>query len=186
MNPPKSTPIFSELLFKIRTYEKENQLTEMRRNQHMGGTSTKVHTKRHLIANESNPPSNNFSTVLDAQTREQLEERIRQLETELREKTSAQNISLPRNDRAGQKPSQRTKGSTTASSVPAVPTANPTRVEKFCYNCGEDSHMLPQCTNQANAVLVQKKLCERHQTRQNQHPLGQQQTNLQPNLSLNR
>lgn len=184
--PHKNTPTFSELLFKIRAYEKESQLKEMRRKQHIGGNSTKVHTQTLLTTDESEPSSDNVSTVIDAHTKEQLKERIRQLEAELQKNASAQNAHLPRNDRAGRTSPPKPKGSTTAPSVPTVSTENHTKVVKFCYNCGEDSHMLPQCTNPTNAVLVQKKLCERHQTRQNQRPLGHQQTHPQSNLSLNR
>ena len=187
---PKSTLNFSELLFRIRTYEKESQLKEIRRKRHMGGSSTKVHTKTHLTAAEPPPPapSSNAPRVSDvhATIREQLEERIRQLEAELRKNAPAPNDPPPRNERAGRRFPQRNKISTPAPTVPTVPAENPARVGKFCYNCGEDSHMLPQCTNPTNAVLVQKKLCERHQTRQNQRPLSPPQTSPQPNLPLNR
>lgn len=36
-NPTKGVPTFSESLFRIRAYEKESQLKEMRRQQHKGG-----------------------------------------------------------------------------------------------------------------------------------------------------
>lgn len=45
---PKRNIPFSELLFRIRTYEKESQLKEMRRKRHLGESSTKVLTKAHL------------------------------------------------------------------------------------------------------------------------------------------
>uniref|UniRef100_A0A3Q2DJ08 CCHC-type domain-containing protein n=1 Tax=Cyprinodon variegatus TaxID=28743 RepID=A0A3Q2DJ08_CYPVA len=116
---PKRNIPFSELLFRIRTYEKESQLKEM----------------------------------------EQLEERVRQLEAELQKNTPAQNDSSLRHERTGRRFPQRAKSSTLAPPVSAVPAENLIRTGKFCYNCGEDSHMLPQCTNPTNAVLVQKKLC---------------------------
>lgn len=183
---PKSTLTFSQLLFKIRTFEKESQLKEMRKRRHMGGVPTKVHTKTHIATQESGPSCHNVSPVLDAHNREQLEERIRQLEAELRKNACAQNDHPPRNDRPVRKFPYRAKGNPSAPSVPVVRTENLTKVGNFCYNCGDDSHMLPQCTNPTDAVLVQKKLCERHQARLNQRPLNQQQTNLQPDLSLNR
>lgn len=187
-DPPKSTLNFSELLFRNRTYEKESQLKEMRRKRHMGGSSTKVHTKTHLTSAEPAPPSNNVPIVSDvhATTREQLEERIRQLEAELRKNTPAPTDPPPRNERTGQRFPHKTKSSTPAPSDPTVPAENLTKVGKFCYNCGEDSHMLLQCTNPINAVLVQKKLCERHHARQNQRPLSPPRTSPQPNLPLNR
>lgn len=183
---PTSTLTFSELLFKIRTYEKESQLKEMRRKRHMGSVPTKVHTKTHLANDESEPPRCHSQMVLDAHSREKLEERIKQLEAELQKKACVQNDQPPRNDRPVRKPPQRARGSTTAQSVPCAFTENITKVGNFCYNCGEDSHMLPQCSNPTNAVLVQKKLCERHQARQNQRPLNSQQSNLRSDLSLNR
>uniref|UniRef100_A0A3Q2QU49 CCHC-type domain-containing protein n=1 Tax=Fundulus heteroclitus TaxID=8078 RepID=A0A3Q2QU49_FUNHE len=101
---------------------------------------------------------------------------VRQLKAELQENTPAQNAASVRNERAGWRFPQRTKSSTLAPPVSTVPVETLTRTGKFCYNCGEDSHMLPQCTNPTNAVLVQKKLCERHQSRLNQckmHPNAQ-------------
>lgn len=184
----RRTLSFSELLFRIRTYEKESQLKEMRRKRHMGGNSTKVHTKTHLTTAEPAPPSNNVPIVSDVHStiREQLEERIRQLEAELRKNTPAPTDPPPRNEKAGRRFLQRAKSSTPAPPVPTAPAETLTKVGKFCYNCGDDFHMLPQCTNPTNAVLVQKKLCERHQTRQNPRPLSSPQTSPQPNLPLNR
>ena len=184
-DPSQSTPTFSELLFKIRNYEKESQLKEIRKKRHTAGSTTKVHTKTHLTTDESEPPSNKVLAVCDANTREQLEERIRLLEAELKQSVTTQNANPPRYDRAGRKFSPKAKGSNTAPPLQAVPTENLIKAGRFCYNCGEESHMMPQCTNQTNAVLVQKKLCERHQTRQTQRPLSYQQTSPQPNLSLN-
>ncbi len=88
-NPFKSTPTFSELPLKIRTYEKESQLKEVRRKQHMGVISTKVHTKTLVTMGESEVTSSNVSKVPDVAIREQLEERIRQLEAELRKNSSS-------------------------------------------------------------------------------------------------
>ena len=134
-DPSQNSPTFSELLFKIRNYEKESQLKEMRKQGHTTGSSTKVHTKIHLTTNESEPSSNKVQAVCDAHTREQLEERIRLLEAELKKSVPTQN--LPRYDGAGRKFSPKAKGSTTAPPLQAVPTENLTRAGRFCYNCGE-------------------------------------------------
>uniref|UniRef100_A0A667YFX9 CCHC-type domain-containing protein n=1 Tax=Myripristis murdjan TaxID=586833 RepID=A0A667YFX9_9TELE len=179
-NPFRSTPTFSELLLKIRTHEKESQLKEVRRKRHMGVTPTKVHTKTLVTMGESEVTSSNVSKVPDAVIREQLEERIRQLEAELRKNTSPQTTQRPRYVKDGQRPSNSPKTSNITSPSPLLPTEQRTKIRKFCYNCGEDSHMLQQCTNPPNAVLVQRKLCERHNSRQ-----GQQQVAPQSNLPLN-
>uniref|UniRef100_A0A096M0B2 Paraneoplastic antigen Ma-like C-terminal domain-containing protein n=1 Tax=Poecilia formosa TaxID=48698 RepID=A0A096M0B2_POEFO len=50
---PHTILTFSELLFKIRTYEKESHLKEMRRKRHMGASSTKVHTRTHFTSDAS-------------------------------------------------------------------------------------------------------------------------------------
>uniref|UniRef100_A0A3P8TIP5 CCHC-type domain-containing protein n=1 Tax=Amphiprion percula TaxID=161767 RepID=A0A3P8TIP5_AMPPE len=163
-NPFRSTPTFSELLLKVRTHEKESQLKEVRRKRHLGVTATKVHTKTLVTMGESEVTSSNVSKVPDVATREQLEERIRQLEAELKKNSSSQTPQRARYVKDGQKPSEQR-----------------TKIRKFCYNCGEESHMLPQCTNPPNAVLVQRKLCERHNSRQ-----GQQQIASQSDLHLNR
>ncbi|KAM3833971.1 paraneoplastic antigen Ma3 homolog [Diretmus argenteus] len=187
-DPMKSTPSFSELLFNIRTYEKENQLKENRRKRHMGGNSARVHSKTLLTTEEPEPSSHSAPSHFDAHAREQLEERIRQLEAELWKNAPARNTVPFRNDKGGWRPAQKTKSSSADPPIPALPTGNQTKDRQkfgtFCYNCGEDSHMMPQCNNQTNAVLVQKKLCERHHARQSERALGRQQSG-QPNLSLN-
>lgn len=162
-NPSKMTPTFSELLLKIRTYEKESQLKEVRRKKHMGVASTKVHTKALVTIDEPQAACSNVSNIPDAATREQLEERIRQLEAELKK-----SMQRPRNFKDGQKFSSRSRNTNTTSPDPELPAEQQTKFRRFCYKCGEDSHILPQCTNQANAVLVQRKLCERHNSRTDQ------------------
>lgn len=182
-NPEKGVPTFSESLFRIRAYEKESQLKEMRRQRHMGGNLTKVHTKAHLSQSEPECSSSVFIRQ-DAHSREQLEEQVRQLEAELQRNKPAQNNPVCRSEREGRK---FPKGNTTTPVASVIPTESLRKVGKFCYNCGEDSHMLPQCTNLTNAVLVQKKLCERHGHRNKQNPgsMGPKQNNPEQNLSLN-
>uniref|UniRef100_A0A672FZ10 CCHC-type domain-containing protein n=1 Tax=Salarias fasciatus TaxID=181472 RepID=A0A672FZ10_SALFA len=165
----------------------------MRRKRHTGGVSTKVHTKTHLATDEHEHPQCRNQRVLDAHDRELLEERIKQLEAELRKKTCVQNDPHPKNDRPVRKlphtlqkqqkfiilPSSKVffsvkmvKGNTPAPQTSVSPAEKVTKIGNFCYNCGDDSHMLPQCPNPTNAALVQKKLCERHQARQNQRLNG--------------
>ncbi|KAK2841795.1 hypothetical protein Q5P01_011995 [Channa striata] len=172
-NPFKDIFTFSKLLFKIRSFERESQLKEIRKKRHMGGSSTRVHTKT-LLAGDEPEFSNHVSSELDSHNREQLEERIRQLETEIRKKAPAQIAHLLGNERAGHKPSL------------ATPKDTRMKTGRFCYNCGQDSHMLPQCTNQTNATLVQKKLCERHRSREGSQQVDKQKTGPSSNLSLNR
>lgn len=175
---------FSELLFNIRAYEKESQLKEMRRKRHLGNVAAKVHSKTHVTTDEPEHALCHNHTVSDASSRKQLEERIRQLEAELQKKM-VQHDQPFRSDRPAQKLSYRVKGSKlTQRPGPDVPAENVSKVGNFCYNCGEDSHMLPQCNNPTNAALVQKKLCERHQARENQRSLNTSQTTL-PGLPLN-
>lgn len=166
-----SIPTFSQLLLKIRTHEKEWQLKEVRKKRYMGVASTKVHTKT-LTMREFDT-----SEVSEAATREQLEKRIRQLEDELRISTSAEDAKQSRHVKDGQRSSNKPK-STNVTSL--LPTLQRTKFRKFCYQCGEDSHMLPQCSNAPNAVLVQRKLCERHNSRRDQ-----QQVSPQTNQPLN-
>ncbi|KAL7856791.1 hypothetical protein SRHO_G00156900 [Serrasalmus rhombeus] len=87
-DPSKSIPTFSEMLLKIRTYEKESHLKEMRRKRHLGVPSTKVHAKTHMTPDDPKYSSSD-SSALDACTRTQLEERIRQLEAEIKRNASA-------------------------------------------------------------------------------------------------
>lgn len=181
-DPTKGVPTFSESLFRIRAYEKESQLKEMRKQRHMGGNVTKVHTKAHLSQSEPEFISS-VSIGQDARSREQLEDRVRQLEAELQKSTLPQNNHSSRSERVGRKFPKRNISTPVAS---VTPTESPRKVGKFCYNCGEDLHMLPQSTNPTNAVLVQKKLCERHQNRQNPCLIFPQQNNPDRNLSLNR
>lgn len=171
--PSGVTPTFSELLLKVRTYEKESQLKEVRRKRHMGVT-TKVHTKTLVTMNEPEATNSNVSNVLDTSSRGQLEERIRQLEAELKKMTQR-----PRNGKYGQRSSSGSQNTDMASTALELSSEHK-QFKKFCYKCGEDSHILPKCTNQANADLVQRKLLERHNSK-----TGQQQTVPQSSLSLN-
>lgn len=150
----------------------------------MSGTSTKVQA-RTLVATDDGRHSGTPPTALDACTREQLEERIRQLEAELMNSSSAANSQCPKSDKTRQKLSHRTKIHNPAPPTPARLPGDHKRVGKFCYNCGEDSHMLPQCSNPTNAILVQKKLCERHSAGQSQCSMAQRQNSPQSNLPLN-
>ncbi|KAK2812112.1 hypothetical protein Q5P01_000074 [Channa striata] len=118
--PFKDTFTFSKLLFKIRSYERESQLKEIRKKRHMGGSSTRVHTKT-LFAGDEPEFSNRVSSELDSHTREQLEERIRQLETEIRQKAPAQSAHLLGNERAGRKPSLKSKNGYMPQSSLATP-----------------------------------------------------------------
>lgn len=173
-NPFNVIPTFSELLLKIRTHEKESQLKEVRRKRHMGITSTKIHTKTLVSMGESEAPSHKVSKVPDAATREQLEERIRQLEAELRENASSQIAQRSRPVKEEQRTTNKSKNFNKNQSAPPQPTERRMKFMKFCYQCGEDSHMLSQCSNPPNAVLVQRKLCERHNSRQVKQPVAPQ------------
>lgn len=163
-----NTFTFSELLFKIRAYEKESQLKEMRRKRHLGNVAAKVHSKTHVTTDEPEHSLCHNHIVSDVSIRKQLEERIKQLEAELQKK-SVQHDQPFRSDRPVQKLPYKVKGSKVNQRPRSdVPAENVPKVGNFCYNCGEDLHMLPQCVNPTNAALVQKKLCERHQSRQTQ------------------
>lgn len=83
---PTSTFTFSELLFRMKTYEKESQVKEMRRKQHLGNVMAKVHSKTHVTTDESEHPHCHNHKVSEAHSRKQLEEWIKQLEAELRRK----------------------------------------------------------------------------------------------------
>ena len=107
-------------------------------------------------------------TNVSSTTREQLEERIRQLEAEAQRNASSQNSQRYRNGKDGRKSSGKFRNADKSPSDSESPKDTRTKFVKFCYKCGEDSHMLPQCSNDTNAALVQKKLCERHQNRQAQ------------------
>lgn len=151
----------------------------------MGASATKVQTRTHFTAEAVEPPSSNVPQGTDGYTREQLEQRIRQLEAEFQRNVPVKHLPPSKEEKPIRKPPQRIKGSLAASAAPATSSANLAKVGKFCYNCGDSAHLLPHCTNPTNAVLVQKKLCERHQTRQSQLALNPQHKTSQLNLALN-
>uniref|UniRef100_A0A3Q0RBQ3 Paraneoplastic antigen Ma-like C-terminal domain-containing protein n=1 Tax=Amphilophus citrinellus TaxID=61819 RepID=A0A3Q0RBQ3_AMPCI len=183
--PHKAILTFSELLFKIGAYEKESHLKEVCRKRHMCGNSSNVHARTVVNVGDCKL-SSNAPTVLDAHTREQLEERIQQLEAELMNNSASGKSQFPRNDKTTQRPTQKAKPIGAAPPTPVSSSGDHRRVRKFCYNSGEDSHMLPQCSNPTNAILVQKKLCERHNARQSQCSINQHQNSPQSDLPLNR
>ncbi|XP_076137406.1 paraneoplastic antigen Ma3-like [Alosa pseudoharengus] len=169
-------PPFSDLLFKIRTYEGETQQKELRRKRHLGNSVVRVHTKTQL-ASEPVPAEGHSFGVFNVPMQEQLEAKIRQLEVELQKVSST-----------GNKPSKRDNprqssgfvGQRAVVNSPSASAAKQTKLKRFCYNCGEESHLLSACSNPTNAILVQTRLCERYHANQ-----GLQQLTSQSGEALN-
>lgn len=146
---------FSSLLLKVRTYEDETELKESRKKRHLGNGAARVHTKTQLAVESDTVDS--FG-VFDVSVQDQLEAKIRHLEAELQRVSVASTNKPPRRGRPRQ--GLGSKGQRGAVNSPVASVAKRAKVTRFCYNCGEELHLLSACSNPTNAVLVQQRLCE--------------------------
>uniref|UniRef100_A0A3B3Q742 CCHC-type domain-containing protein n=1 Tax=Paramormyrops kingsleyae TaxID=1676925 RepID=A0A3B3Q742_9TELE len=161
-NPFQGPPSFSELLYRIRAYEEEVRLKEMRKRRHLGNGLVRAHVKTQAAIKSEVVNSDLADT--ENSFKERLEAKIQYLEAELRRATAGVEHRNEKKREVGLKPT-RVIGTTPVRA--AIETIK-SRPRRFCYNCGEDSHILPNCSNSTNAELVQVRLCERHQGTQDQ------------------
>lgn len=136
-------PLFAEFLLLLRTEEDREAAKELHKKQHLGASRIKVATHAQFANSERSDP------VL-TQVTQQLAQQLAEIQKQLALLTAGQSPpslsvskptpgrSLGEGQRAGKSPK------------------NPSSVSKprFCFRCGEDGHIRPQCTNPPNSVLV--------------------------------
>lgn len=151
---------YSDLLFKVRSFEYERKTKESRKSKCLGTTPVKARSHIQHSLEPSEKPNDDNADLVD---------RVKQLEDEMVQAKvkQAPTVTTEMQGRPQNKTKERVK-KTSAPSHPdlrAKPQAQVGKLRGFCYKCGEESHFLANCNNPCNAELVQQKLLQRHQER---------------------
>lgn len=135
-NPPS----FAELLLLLRTEEDREASKTQRMKQHLGTSKQRVSAQAQFVAEEKG-----VSAALSALTKQ-----MAVMQQQLDALTASQlHQSCPPQGPPVQKPLQKPRP------TPQVPPPSPK--PGFCYRCGEDGHIRPQCNNPPNQTLVNTK-----------------------------
>lgn len=142
-NPPS----FAELLLLLRTEEDREAAKAQRMKQHLGNTKQRVSSQAQFAYGEEEKGMCAAFTSLT----KQLTQQMAAIQKQLAALTSAQSpepqSSTSRASYAA-KPHMRQKPTYSAASSPKP---------GFCFRCGEDGHIKPQCDNPPNTALVSAK-----------------------------
>lgn len=139
INPPS----FAEFLLLLRTEEDREAAKNLRMKQHLGARQ-KVSTQAQLVTKED---ETSLCTAL-ANLTQQLSQQMTAIQRQLAALTASQirHSSMDSAPRAEKRKSVK-------SSRPAPPNPKP----GFCFRCGEDGHIRPQCDADPNPALVNAK-----------------------------
>lgn len=148
-----SPPTFAELLLLLRTEEDREAAKALRMKQHLGSSRQKVvtHAQYAVYDSEERRTVANLTNVTQ-QLAKQLADVQRQLDVlivnQMHQDTShfkAQSIN-------------KQTGKSETSPAPALRRVAPSQFKPgFCFRCGEDGHIRPQCKNEPNSNLVARK-----------------------------
>ena len=141
-NPPS----FAELLLLLRTEEDREAAKSLRMKRHLGA---KPKVTSHLqVAHSDTREEEGMSATL-----KELTKQIAEIQNQLASLTAnQQKATRPSNS----KPFERKKPSATTKQ-PGKPSSNTRPNPGYCFNCGEDGHIKPQCDNEPNPTLVAEK-----------------------------
>ncbi|KAK7905176.1 hypothetical protein WMY93_017783 [Mugilogobius chulae] len=142
-----SPPPFPELLLLLRTEEDREAAKVQRMKQHLGSTKQKVSSQAQFAYEEEEKGMCAALTTLTKQLTQQMAAIQQQLSALTAIQSQGQQSCAPRSSPATQ---PRVKPKSSASS-----TVSPK--PGFCFRCGEDGHIKPQCVNPPNSALVSKK-----------------------------
>lgn len=142
-NPPS----FAELLLLLRTEEDREAAKTQRMKQHLGSSKQRVSSQAQYAYEEEEKGMCAAFTSLT----KQLTQQMAAIQQQLAALTSAQSLgpqsSISRATLTS-KPNMKPKPTHSAGSSPKP---------GFCFRCGEDGHIKPQCNNPPNAALVSSK-----------------------------
>ncbi|XP_029947420.1 uncharacterized protein LOC115388423 [Salarias fasciatus] len=149
-NPPP----FAELLLLLRTEEDQDATKNMRMKQHLGATRQKVTSHSQVVRAEEEP--NLCSTIMSFT--KQLTEQMAAIQKQLAGLTASQARMVPHT-------AMKTFKGPRASNPKSTPSK-----PGFCFRCGEDGHIKPQCENPPNSSLVSVKRKQFSDKQKWQHP----------------
>lgn len=131
-------PPFAELLLLLRTEEDQDATKAMRMKQHLGTAKPKVSSHAQFVSSED---ESNLCATLTSFTK-QLTEQMTAIQKQLATLTASS---------SGHKPSAAGKSDSRATAKSLSPKPG------FCFRCGEDGHIKPQCASEPNSALVAAK-----------------------------
>lgn len=143
-----SPPSFAELLLLLRTEEDREAAKIQRMKQHLGTTRQKVTSQAQFAYEEEEKGMCATLTTLTKQLTQQMAAIQQQLSALTAIQSQGQHGSCAPRSSHATKPQSKLK---------TVGTAAANLKPGFCFRCGEDGHIKPQCDNPANAALVSAK-----------------------------
>lgn len=155
-------PSFSELLLLLRTEEDREAAKTFRMRQHLGATKQKALTHAHLARIDT---CNDGAVAALTQMTQQLAEQLAEVQRQLAKLTTT-TIARPQTNqfKITTYNKQTGAGGNTVKSQPSKQTHSK---PGYCFRCGEDSHIKPQCNNEPNPALVARKKKMFNQRQQN-------------------
>lgn len=160
-NPPS----FAELLLLLRTEEDREASKTQRMKQHLGASRQRVSAQAQLAVEEEKGVCAVLST---------LTQQMAAIQQQLAALTASQSSHSHRYSSSTSDPRSNRRTTTAPKVSPSTPKPG------FCFRCGEDGHIKPQCENPPNQALVntkRKQFNERKQKWQRQNPSFQQNLN---------
>lgn len=151
-----SPPKFSDLLVMIRSEEDRQQAKSSRMKNHIGITKQRAQVQFH-DAYVCEPEENSASTI---NVIEDLRKQVASLQSQLTTFMSQKKTNGASNKRSSGKPQSRTpKPDNTGTNTQRQTKKKQTNKPKpwYCFNCGQDGHITPCCTDPANPGLVAEK-----------------------------
>lgn len=142
-------PTFSELLLLLRTEEDREAAKAFRMNQHLGSTRQKVTSHAQFV--RADPEDGRAVTSLiniTQQLAQQLADVQRQLAILMASQSKTSSIS---------KTPSHSKPHARATNQQSQRLTNTPPKPGYCFRCGEDGHIRPQCENEPNPTLVARK-----------------------------
>lgn len=148
----ENPPSFAELLLLLRTEEDREAVKTQRMKQHLGGGGArqKVTSQAQIAYGEEENKLCETLTIFTKQLTEQMAAIQRQLAVLTANQSQGRQPYTPRPN-----PVLKSRGKQNMAAAVSDPSARPK--PGFCFRCGEDGHIRPQCDNRPNPELVNVK-----------------------------
>uniref|UniRef100_A0A3Q3AL30 CCHC-type domain-containing protein n=1 Tax=Kryptolebias marmoratus TaxID=37003 RepID=A0A3Q3AL30_KRYMA len=150
----ENPPTFPDLLLLLRTEEDQNATKNMRMRQHLSSTKQKVTS--HLQTVEGF--SNGNDSALTLNSIQELSKQVAEIQSQLVKmttKSKTQNKISPFNTKPKEK--RKLEKVIIEPTKLTVKTQNTPPKPWYCFRCGEDGHIKPNCENEPDPVLVTEK-----------------------------